>query len=364
MKFRLRLAGPPLVGLTVVLLFAGYRWNRASLGSGGQRAERPAPIAGPVRFLKGQLHLHTNNSGDGHQTPSEVVAWYEARGYDFIVFTDHNFVTLDTGASELLALPGAELTANLEHCEPSLPGLTCNLHVNALFVDPALLDQVLPADGSVQRLDVYSHALAQAAALGALAQINHPNFRYGADGALLTRLAHRGARLLEIANEASDSGNEGDTDHPSTEVLWDEVTTAGETLFGVATDDAHDFTPDAAERAARGEPVFPGDLGFVMVRASKDPASIRAALERGDFYASTGVMLARLETAAGVLALEAQGVGVHQFKFIGEGGRVLATSTGHTARFTLAGAASGYVRAVVTDERGRRAWTQPLRLSQ
>jgi len=35
-----------------------------------------------------------SESGDS-QTPPEVVAdWYERRGYDFIVFTDHNVITI------------------------------------------------------------------------------------------------------------------------------------------------------------------------------------------------------------------------------------------------------------------------------
>lgn len=353
---------PPLIGLTLVLLFGSSWWNRpvAALAAGGTRTAR-TPAPGPERFLKGQLHLHTNNSGDGHQSPAEVMRWYEARGYDFLVFTDHSFITLDSAPEgELLAIPGVELTANLDTCLPAPPpGLTCNLHVNALFVDAARTTAAVARTNSTQRLDVYAQGLEQSAALGALAQINHPNFRYGADGPLLTELARRGARLMEIANEASDSTNEGDARHPSTEALWDEVTTSGQTLFGVASDDAHDFDPDAAQRAARGGPAYPGDLGFVMVRATKDPAHIRAALERGDFYASTGVLLERLDTSNGALSLATANDA--EFRFIGDGGRVLATSTGRSARFELEGSPTHYVRAVVTDGRGKRAWTQPLR---
>ena len=338
---------PPLIGLIVVVLFGAWHLNQP-------------PPPGPVRFLKGQLHLHTNRSGDGHESPAEVARWYQAHGYDFIVFTDHNVVTPGTTAGDLLALPGVEITTNLEHCEPAAPpGLTCNLHVNALFVDPGR--RLQPGSPSLERLEVYSHDLDQASALGGLALINHPNFRYGADGPLLTQLAHRGARLVEIANEASDSTNEGDAQHPSTEALWDEVTTSGETLFGVASDDAHDFSPDAAERAARGEYAFPGDLGFVMVRATKEAAAIRAALERGDFYSSTGLVLSRLDTAQQTLTLETGADA--EFRFIGDGGQVLATSTGRSAHFALVGAGTHFVRAVVTDGRGKKAWTQPLRLS-
>jgi hypothetical protein len=145
--------------------------------------------------------------------------------------------------------------------------------------------------------------------------------------------------------------------------MWDAVLSSGATVYGTATDDAHHYF-DAAPAAAAGKAVFTGDRGFVMVRARKDPASIRAALERGDFYASTGVLLARVDRTADrlELAVDAACPGEHRFDFIGTGGRTLATATGRSASFALRGAAGGYVRAVVTDAAGRRAWTQPIRI--
>jgi hypothetical protein len=331
------------------------------LGSNGVLlAVRGLEDAGAPRYLKGQLHLHTDNSGDGHASPADVVRWYAARGYDFIVFTDHDFITSAAGVDGLLALPGVELTANLQTCRPAPPpGLTCNLHVNALFADPVRASLVAPRTQSTARGDVYGSELEQAAALGALAQVNHPNFRFGADAMVLAQLARRGARLLEVANEASDSLNEGDALHPSTERLWDDVLTQGGTMYAVATDDAHDYlAADLATRRARGEEVFVGDLGFVMVHAEKAPAAIRAALERGDFYASTGVLLERVEVVDGLLQVTASGTERLDFAFFGEGGRLLSTSTGRSAQQALAGAK--YVRCVVSDAAKRHAWTQPV----
>ena len=117
--------------------------------------------------------------------------------------------------------------------------------------------------------------------------------------------------------------------------------------------------------AARGEPVFTGDRGFVMVRARKDPAAIREALARGDFYASTGVLLARVEHDARALTIEvdARSPGSHRFAFIGTGGRIVATSEGRAASFPLARLRDGYLRAVVTDGAGHKAWTQPIRVA-
>src|SRR3954462_4810528 len=93
-----------------------------------------ALVAGEGGFLKGQLHVHSANSGDSQTPPADVVRWYARRGYDFIVFTDHQRVTTAAAAGEMLVIPGVELTQNLERCAPPPPpGLQCLLHVNALF---------------------------------------------------------------------------------------------------------------------------------------------------------------------------------------------------------------------------------------
>lgn len=42
-------------------------------------------------LLKGGLHIHTNCS-DGALTPQEIADAYEERGYDFIAFTDHDYL--------------------------------------------------------------------------------------------------------------------------------------------------------------------------------------------------------------------------------------------------------------------------------
>jgi hypothetical protein len=205
----------------------------------------------------------------------------------------------------MLVIPGVELTQNLERCEPPPPpGLSCLLHVNALFVTPPPGGAVpwAPAAG-IDRAGRYRRALAATRALGGIAQLNHPNFDYSADARLVTQMASEGVTLLEIANQAWDSNNDPQDGHPSTEAIWDAALSAGGKVFGTATDDAHHYD-DAAAAGARDEPVFVGDLGFVMVRARKDPDAIRQALVKGDFYASTGVILKRIDRGPATLEIE------------------------------------------------------------
>jgi hypothetical protein len=326
-----------------------------------------ALVAGAGGFLKGQLHLHTGNSGDSATPPAEAVRWYAAHGYDFIVVTDHNRITVERSTPTMLVIPGVELTQNVEQCVPPPPaGSRCLLHVNALFVTPPPDGRIpWPAAKGSSRFEIYHRAVEATRRLGGIAQLNHPNFHHAADAPLITLLARSGLSLLEIANRSWDSNDVPvEKTAPSSEAIWDAVLTAGGNVYGTATDDAHQYF-DAASAGARGEAVFPGDLGFVMVRAAKEPAAIRAALLRGDFYASTGVLLDRLAQGPDRLEVDvAAGCpGPHVITFIGAGGRLLARTQGRSAAFALAGARGGYVRAVVEDRAGRRAWTQPVRVA-
>ncbi|MBI5517919.1 MAG: PHP domain-containing protein [Deltaproteobacteria bacterium] len=347
------------------------RWLALSVALGfGCRAGRPSTAARPgaatprpaLRWLKGQTHLHSNRSGDSRTPPEEVVRWYARRGFDFLVFTDHDHVTHARGEGAMLVFPGVELTQNLRRCEPEVPGHPCLLHMNALFVDAPEGPVPWPATTGDARLARYARALGVARGMGGLTQLNHPNFHWAADAGLVTELARRGVTLVEIANRSSGCANEGDATHPSTEALWDAALREGVTLWGVATDDAHHYD-DAAQARAAGEEVDVGDLGWVMVHASRDRASVRSALERGDFYASTGVALARLEvTDAAVELWVADGAPEPvRVEWVVDGARQ-APVRAREARFARDGLRpGGYVRAVVTDGRGAQAWTQPVR---
>lgn len=337
------------------------------VGSGAAEAGAVATVEAPAppepAWLKGQLHLHSNASGDSETPPADVVRWYAEHGYDFIVFTDHNRITEVPGQGGMLVMPGIELTQNLERCDPPPePGLQCLLHVNGLFVgtDTRAIAAV-PEPAGFGRLERYGHAIAVTEALGGVAMLNHPNFHYAADASLLAALAGRGLTLFELANEAVDSNNGGDDAHPSTEALWDAVLSTGVRLWGVATDDAHHYY-DAAAVRDRGELAHVGDRGFVMVRAAREPTAIRAALERGDFYASSGVVLKDVTFDGRTLrvTVDEAAEGPHRYAFIGDDGKELHRQRGREGVFEVPEGYAGYVRAVVVDRAGRKAWVQPV----
>lgn len=67
-------------------------------------------------LLKGGLHIHTTCS-DGELTPQEVANAYEERGFDFIAFTDHDYLlkpnyrdVYSQVKSKMIIFHGIELT--------------------------------------------------------------------------------------------------------------------------------------------------------------------------------------------------------------------------------------------------------------
>jgi len=317
-------------------------------------------------WLKGSTHVHARASGDSSEAPANVIAWYQQHHYDFIVLTDHNRVseldlrsdtrgqiTLRDPRAGLIVFSGIELTHNPIGCLPvGDPSRNCRIHVNLLGPTARPTGRIEWANRrSHLRIDMYQAALAAQAALGGIAQINHPQWLWGMNPDLLVELARRGVPLIEIANVAFSKWNTGDAAHASTEALWDAALLRGATLWGTASDDAHDY---------EGRGKYPPGGGWVMVRARRDPRAIVDALAAGRFYASTGVVLARAEVEGNelVVAVDPAAQGSYTIDII-ENGRRVDSVRGRAAQRRVP--AAGYVRAVVTRNDGKRAWVQPAR---
>ena len=329
-------------------------------------SSRPyAPETAEV-WLKGSTHVHAKASGDSSEPNANVIAWYEQHHYDFIVLTDHNRVseldrwndtrgqvTLRDPHAGLIVFSGIELTHNPIGCLPigDRSG-NCRIHVNLLGPTARPGGRLEWAERrSHARIDMYGAALVAQAALGGIAQINHPQWLWGMTPELLVELGHRGVRLVEIANSAFSRWNVGDAGHPSTEALWDAALARGATLWGTASDDAHDY---------EGRGKYPPGGGWVVVHARRDPNAILDALAAGRFYASNGVALERADVAGGelVVAVDPIQPGSYTIDFIENGQRV-ESIRGKIGRRRVP--AAGYVRAVVTRDDGKYAWVQPAR---
>ncbi|MEO5739956.1 MAG: hypothetical protein ABIS29_05105 [Vicinamibacterales bacterium] len=119
--------------------------------------------------------------------------------------------------------------------------------------------------------------------------INHPNFKWAITAEELMQVENE--RFFEVYNGHPLVFNEGDAAHAGTERVWDIVNTerlavlGKEAMFGLGTDDAHNYHDEPKKLSHPGR-------GWVMVRAAKlEIGELIAAMEAGDFYASSGVTL-------------------------------------------------------------------------
>jgi hypothetical protein len=302
----------------------------------------PAPTG---RWYKGNLHTHTVNS-DGDSSPDEVVRWYKEHRYDFLVLTDHNYFTAVDGLNAVFAADDKFLVVRGEEVTDRFGDKP--IHINA--IQPA---SIISPQGGRSVLDVIQRNVNAIRRVQGIPSINHPNFGWAITTEDLTRVEND--RLLEVYNGHPQVNNLGGGGSPGLEQMWDAVLTSGHVIYGIAVDDAHHFKQWGPRHANPGR-------GWVAVRArTLSIDALRDALERGDFYASTGVTLSEITRLPdGVrLRIQPEAPMKYTIEFIGTSGQVLKTSFENPAAYTFA-AVDRYVRARVISSGGEMAWTQPI----
>jgi hypothetical protein len=297
------------------------------------------------RWYKGNTHTHTLNS-DGDSTPDDVVRWYRQHGYQFLVLTDHNYLTSVDGLNALHGADEKFVVVKGEEVSDTHAGKS--LHINGLDVNARVAPQ-----GGTSVVDVLQRNVEAIRRANGVPHINHPNFRWSITREELEQV--RGNRLFEIFNGHPQVNNLGGGGVPGMEEVWDEILSNGTLLYGVAVDDAHVFTqPGNPDVAGPGR-------GWIAVRAPRlEARALLEAIERGDFYASTGVELADYQTTPKQITVTVKPTAFAKYRiqFIGRGGRVLREVAEPTATYDIRGD-EGYVRARVLESNGRMAWCQP-----
>ena len=387
-------------------------------------------------WWRGNTHTHTLWS-DGDDFPEAVADWYKRNGYHFLAITDHNTLASaerwvpipargpareaytkyrerfgvspaeerrlgDTLFVRLKRFPeyrsrveqsGRFILVAGEEITQYLAGK--GAHMNALNLTEAVSEQTGTTLVEMFHKDLDS-LRAQEARTGReiVGVLNHPNFLWSQTAEDL--LALPDLRFFEVYNGHPLVHVLGDSIRPGNERLWDIVltrrlTSGGAMLYGVATDDAHDYHAFASGQRNPGR-------GWIMIRAATLTAdSLTRAMERGDFYASTGVTLSSLRREGRRLTLvidAAPGVS-YTTQFIGtrrgydtvsvamhdstgaavtrryskDVGAVLAEVEGTTASYTIRGDEI-YVRARIVSSKPKgnfsyagemeMAWTQPM----
>ncbi|MGB0578634.1 MAG: PHP domain-containing protein [Limisphaerales bacterium] len=291
-----------------------------------------ATSAHSARWYKGNLHTHSLWS-DGDHFPEMIAGIYKENGYDFLTITDHNIMhdvekwipvtkerSRDVAYEKYLKQWGkdwvktrknakGQLEVRLKHYseyEPKLnePGkfllikseevtarfLTSPVHINAANIQYKITPETGDSVYDVMQKNVDA-ILAHGKKTGrpVLPHINHPNFGWAVTAEELMRV--RGENFFEVYNGHPSVRNRGDATHAGLEKVWDIINARRLTelnlplMFGLATDDTHNYHQTNSKKSN-------GLRGWVQVRAEELSAKeLIAAMKRGDFYSSTGVIL-------------------------------------------------------------------------
>ncbi|MBL7850119.1 MAG: histidinol-phosphatase [Cyclobacteriaceae bacterium] len=367
-------------------------------------------------WYKGNLHTHSYWS-DGDEFPERIMEWYKANGYNFVGLSDHNTfqegekwkkitrsklredalktylekygqfasyrvdsgrysVRLKTLAEyrplfedkNFLIIKSEEITSRFGEKGEK------HVHVNATNVQKLVGAQ--PGNTVAEMMQNSVNAvLEQRKATGVpmFPHINHPNFFYSIT--VDDMIALKGEQFFEVYNGHPLVNNYGDSTRPGMEAMWDRINIAyhdrGQPLmYGLATDDSHNYHEFGAAFSNAGR-------GWVMVRATAlTPEALIGAMEAGDFYSSTGVVLDEVRFSGNTLTVQVKpeaGV-TYTIEFVGakkgkKSAEVLQTVKGTTATFKVT-KSYRFVRARITSSKLKpnpfqegdkeMAWTQPV----
>ena len=317
----------------------------AILGPCGPAAWAAEAQAPALPWWKGVTHVHSRWS-DGADFPEMVAHWYKSHGYHFLVTTDHNLLQEGERWSPLVNQPrdgqrlaeyqkwlGGQEVPLREQTDAKTGKPVQAARIRALadyrarFEEPGrfilipgeeisdgcgkvkvhvvavnLAEKILPLSGPSIPETLAGHFTAvvqQAQRLKQpmLAILAHPN--WGGVVPVEDWQAVPELRFFEVMNEViTNPNNTGDGNRLSTDRLWDVALAARLSrlglgpVYGIAADDVHDVQPK-------------GGNGWIVVRAKElTPAGLVAAMNAGEFYASTGVRLKDVRRNAREYAIE------------------------------------------------------------
>lgn len=284
-------------------------------------------------FFKGNLHTHTTNT-DGRKSPEEVLDIYQAQGYDFIALTDHWKRTVDQPymKDNMLVMTGMEL-------DYTLPGQV--IHIVGVGVDASVLENATRNGGAQSGINAIRKA-------GGRAILAHPAWSLNTPeiiGAL------RNLTATEIYNSVSAFPWNGDR-ADSTGIL-DVCAAQGRLLNTVAADDSHFYTGENC-------------TSYIMLQTDElTQENVLRALDEGAFYATRGPQFEQIEVTENEIRVKCSKVKYVIFHsdlcYVRD--RVTAGEEVTEAVYEIKRSRSEqYVRVILIDEQGRRAWANPIQI--
>lgn len=234
------------------------------------------------KYFRTNLHSHTNIT-DASATPEQMKDFYKKRGYQVLCISDHNVIIdfSELNDEDFLMLTGAEFNVNEVNFSR---GHSKSAHFNFIAKRPDNLWQpfryqkewnaaeyLAKADidnmSQEHSADAINAMIKEANRRGFLVMYNHPQWSLHS---YEDYSKFEGLWGMELCNGGSASY--GDRDNGN---VYRELLNLGNRLFPVGADDSH------SERGVA--------LAWIMLGAEKlEYGSVIDALEKGDFYASTG----------------------------------------------------------------------------
>ena len=286
------------------------------------------PFQQPGQWYRGNTHTHSTES-DGKLPIADRFAAYREKGYDFLVLTDHRKVNdvQDYSTSDFLAISGSEVHPQNPYGGATYHIVAINIHepVNCAKMHPnAVLDDIKAQGGE--------------------AVLCHP---YWCGHTVSDFLPLRGYFAVEVYNDTCMGIGKG-----FSEQAWDDLLDRGGPVFGIAADDAHGVTHDCFH-------------GWVMVKSPElTLEGIMEALRTGAFYSTLGPEISDITVNHADKKITVKCSAAQSIVFKAEchrGRRVLAPegATLTEATYQVPEDAK-YVRVEVTDETGKKAWSNPF----
>ncbi|MCZ6681393.1 MAG: CehA/McbA family metallohydrolase [Candidatus Poribacteria bacterium] len=289
------------------------------------------PFKQPGQWYRGNTHSHSTES-DGRLPIADRFAAYREAGYDFLVLTDHRKVNDTSNYSEdgFLAISGSEVHPNNPYGGDTYHIVAINIHerINCAELHP-------------------NAVIAEIKRQGGEAVLCHP---YWCGHTLLDYLPLRDYFALEVYNDTCMGIGKG-----FSESAWDDLLDRGGPVFGIAADDAHGTEHDCFH-------------GWVMVKAPElTTDAIMDAFRTGAFYSTLGPEITDLtlvEDADQKKRVTVQCSPAQSIVFKGQRsrGRRIVAPEGELLTEAEYEVPSGtkYTRVEITDEAGKKAWSNPF----
>lgn len=282
-------------------------------------------------WYKGNLHMHTLRS-DGHLSQEDAIRLYREAGYDFLALTDHWKQSENETAGNMLLLSGCEwdtgdmVNSPIFHIIGAGMSAKVELERSQSLKPQQIIDAINAADG--------------------LAILAHPAWSVTNPADCMTLSGLCG---VEIYN--SISGLPWNGDRADSSIYFDIWASQGKILRCMAADDSHYYNGEHTR-------------SFIMVNAAELTAdAIKKAIRSGNFYASQGPRFDSIQMNGNKIEVVCSGAEkiVFNSNAVWCDDRVASSKT--FASYEIK-PVDKYVRVMLIDSEGHRAWSSPFPVNQ